>query len=148
VEDQKALQTSAVVGKFADAVKDKIDDLLSNCVVTTGIVVGCVFLARDNLLRVVELAVSSSADLIADTGLKIDKDSTWNVLASTSLREEGVERIITATHSLVRGHLSIRLDSVLQTIQFPAGISGLNTSLAQVKRENFAHFKVENVKVV
>jgi hypothetical protein len=35
------------------------------------------------------------------------------VLASTSLGEEGVESIVTATNGLVRRHLTIGLDSVL-----------------------------------
>ena len=40
VEDEETLQASAVVGKLADAVKDLVNNLLANGVVTTGIVVG------------------------------------------------------------------------------------------------------------
>jgi hypothetical protein len=42
-----------------------------------------------------------------------DKDGTGDVLSSTSLREEGVERVVTTTNGLVRGHLTIGLDTVL-----------------------------------
>jgi hypothetical protein len=54
------------------------------------------------------------------------------VLASTSLGEEGVEGVISISHRLIRGHLSIRLDAVLQAIELPAGISDLGTSLSNV----------------
>ena len=62
--------------------------------------------------------------------LEIDKDSTGNVLASSGLAEEGVEGIITTSDGLVRGHLAIRLDSVLQTVQLPAGVAHLDSGLA------------------
>jgi len=148
MEDQEALKTCAVVSKLADTIEDKVDDFLSNGVVTASIVVGSIFLAGDNLLRMVELAISSSANFIADTRLKIDKDSTRNVLASTSLGEKGVEGVIATTDSFVRRHLTIRLDSMLQAVQFPACIAGLDTSLTQVKRENFAHFNLKKVEKV
>ena len=48
--------------------------------------------------------------------LQIDKDGTWNVLASASLAKEGVKGIVSATDSLVRRHLAVRLDTVLKTI--------------------------------
>jgi len=44
VEDEEALQTGALVSQLADAVEDKVDDLLADGVVTTGIVVGGVLL--------------------------------------------------------------------------------------------------------
>ena len=65
-------------------------------------------------------------------GLKINEDSTGNVLASAGLAEEGVEGVITTSDGLVTGHLAIRLDSVLKAVQFPAGVTDLDTSLANV----------------
>ena len=44
---------------------------------------------------------------------QVNKDCTRNVFASTSLREKGVEGVITTTNSLVGWHLTIRLDAVL-----------------------------------
>jgi hypothetical protein len=146
VEDQEALQTSAVISKLADAVEHEVNNLLANGVVTTGIVVGGVFLARDELLRVVELAVGSSADFVTNTRLKIDEDGTGNVLASTSLREEGVERVVTTSNGLVGRHLAIRLDAVLEAVKLPAGISGLDTSLTNVDRDTFTHFRKKVVE--
>jgi len=80
--------------------------------VTTGKVVGCILLATDELLRVEELAVGTSPHLIDDSGLKVNKHSTGNVLASASLTEEGVESIVTSPNSLVTGHLAISLNRI------------------------------------
>ena len=64
VEDQEALESSALVSKFADPVEDQINNLLSNGVVATGVVVSSILLASDQLLRVEQLAVGTSAHLI------------------------------------------------------------------------------------
>ena len=47
-------------------------------------------------------------------------------------REEGVEAVISSPDSLVAGHLAIRLDAVLQTVEFPAGVANLDPGLADV----------------
>jgi hypothetical protein len=73
-----------------------------------------------------------STVLTDDSGLQIDEDGTGNVLASAGLAEEGVEGVVTTADGLVGGHLAIRLDAVLQAVQFPAGIADLDTSLADV----------------
>jgi hypothetical protein len=129
VEDKETLKTGAVIGKLSEAIECKVNNLLSDGVVTTGVVVGSVLLAGDQLLRVVELTVGTSADLVTDTRLKIDEHATGHVLASTSLREKGVEGVITAADGLVGRHLAIRLDAVLEAVKFPAGVTGLNTGL-------------------
>ena len=81
VEDDEALEASAVVRELANAVEHQVDDLLTNGVVATGIVVRRVLLSGDQLLRVVELAVCASADLVDDGRLKVDEDGARNVLA-------------------------------------------------------------------
>merc|ERR1719311_570337 len=80
VEDHEALKTSALVSELADAVKDEVNDLLSDGVVTTGVVVGSVLLTGDQLLRVVELTVGTGTDLVTHSGLKIDEHATGHVL--------------------------------------------------------------------
>lgn len=57
------------------------------------------------------------------------------MLASTGLAEEGVERVVTPANSFIRGHLAVRLDTVLKTVELPAGISNLDTSLSDVDRD-------------
>ena len=70
--------------------------------------------------------------------LEIDKDTSGNVFAGSGLAEEGVEGIITTSDCLVRGHLTVRLDSVLQTVQLPTGVAHLDSGLADMDRDYFA----------
>ena len=59
-----ATEPGAEVSALADPVQHHVNHLLADGVVATGVVVGCIFLARDELLRVKELAVSASADFV------------------------------------------------------------------------------------
>jgi len=142
VEDHEALETGAVVGQLADAVKHKVNNLFADGVVTTGVVVGSILLAGDELLGVVQLTVGASADLVAHAGLQINKHATGHVLASTSLGEKGVEGVVAATDGLVGGHLSVGLNSVLKAEKFPAGVSGLDTGLAYYLIEIYVIFYI------
>ena len=54
------------------------------------------------------------------------------MLAGAGLAEEGVEGVVAAADGLVGGHLAVRLDTVLQAVQLPAGIADLDTGLADV----------------
>ena len=64
MEEEESLQSRALVSQFTNTVKNKINNFLSNCVVSTSIVIGSIFFACDELLRVEKLPVCSSADLI------------------------------------------------------------------------------------
>lgn len=81
VEDEETLETRAVVGNTADLVEDLVNELLSDRVVATGVVVRGILLACDHLLGVEERAVGTGADLIDDIGLEIGVDGTGDVLA-------------------------------------------------------------------
>ena len=52
VEDQKSLETSALISQLTDSVQDKVNNLLADGVVTSGVVVGGIFLACNQLFRV------------------------------------------------------------------------------------------------
>jgi hypothetical protein len=112
VEDQETLETGTVVSQLTDSVKDQVNNFLTNGVVTTGVVVGSIFLSGDELFGVEELAVGTSSDFINDGGFQINEDGTGDVFTSTGFREESVERVITSSNSLVRGHLTIGLNTV------------------------------------
>lgn len=86
-----------------------------------------------------ELSVSTGSDFIDDGGFKVEENGSWYVFTGTSLREEGIEGIITSSDGLIRWHLSVGLDTVLKTIEFPTSVTNLNTSLANVNRNNFSH---------
>ena len=64
MEDKKALESGALVSKLADSVQNQVHDLLADGVVTAGVVVGSVFLARYELFRMEELSVGASANFI------------------------------------------------------------------------------------
>ena len=139
VEKQEALEAGAVVRELADAVEHQVNDLLADGVVATGVVVGGVLLAGDELLRVVELAVGAGADLVDHGQLKVDEDGAGHVLARAGLGEEGVEGIVTAANGLVRGHLAVGLDAVLEAAQPPARVTGLHAALTQVDGDDLTH---------
>jgi hypothetical protein len=132
MEDQETLKTGTVVSQLTGSVKDQVNNLLTDGVMTTGVVIGSILLSRDQLLGVVQLSVGSGTDLIDDGRLQIDVNGTGNVLSSTGLREKGVESIISSSDGLVRRHLTVRLDSVLKAVQFPASITDLDTGLSNV----------------
>jgi len=132
VEDKETLETSALISQLSDSVQNQVHDLFADRVVASGEVVGGVLFAGDELLWVLELSVGAGPDLVDDRRLQVDLDGSGHVLASTSLREEGVESVITTADGLVRGHLSVRLDTVLQALQFPAGVTCLDSSLSNV----------------
>ena len=91
VEEKESLKARALVSQLANTVQNKVDNLLANGVMSTSIVVGSIFLSGDQLLRVEQLAVGSSTDFINDSGLQVNKDSTWNVLSGSGLSKEGGE---------------------------------------------------------
>jgi hypothetical protein len=139
VEHEETLETGTVVSQLTDTVENKVDNLLTDGVVTTGVVVGSVLLTGDDLLRVVELTVGTGTDFVTHRWLKIDVLCTWPVLSRTSLRDKGVESIVTASDGLVGWHLTIRLDTVLETVELPATVTSLDTGLTNVDGDGFTH---------
>jgi len=132
VEDKETLKTSAVVSQLANTIEHKVNNFLSDGVVTTSVIVGGIFLSGDQLFGVEQLAVGTSTDFVNDGRFEIDENGTRDVFSSTSLREEGVERVIATSEGLVRGHLTIGLDTVFKAIEFPASITDLDTGLTDV----------------
>ena len=84
-----------------------------------------------------ELSVGSSSYFINNSWFKIEEDSSWYVLTGSGFGEEGVEGIIAPSHGLVSGHLTIRLDAVFETVEFPAAVTGLDTGLAHMDGDTF-----------
>lgn len=63
---------------------------------------------------------------------QVNENGSGNVLSCSSFAEKGVEGIIPASNGLVARHLAVRLNSMLQAVQFPTGITNLNSGLADV----------------
>lgn len=99
---------------------------------TTGVVVGRILLTGDQLLRVEELAVRSSSHLIHYGRFQVYKHCPRDVLSGACLAEEGVEGVVATSDGLIGWHVTIRLDSVLQAVELPTGISDLDACLTNV----------------
>ena len=139
VESQEALKICALVSQFLNSVQDKVNDLLANGVGTLGMVIGSIFFACDELLRVEELAVGASSNLINDCGFQIYKHCAGHMLASACVTEEGVEEVKSSPSSLLVAPLAIGLDAMLQTVALPADITYLDTNLAKVDGDAVIH---------
>ena len=55
------------------------------------------------------------------------------MLAGARLAEERVERIVATADRLVRRHLTVRLDPVLEAEELPARVANLETGLADLR---------------
>ena len=69
-------------------------------------------------------------------GLQVHENGPRDMLPRPSLTEERVEGIIPSPYRLVGRHLSVRLDSVLQTVQLPACIAHLYSGLSDVDADD------------
>ena len=87
------------------------------------------------------MTVGSGADLVNDRGLQVQEDCAWHVLAGAGFGEESVVGIIFNADGLVGWHGAVRLDTVLEAVQFPAGIADLAASLADVDGKALTHFR-------
>jgi len=76
-----------------------------------------------------------SSTLTNNSWLKINKHRPGDMLARAGLTEEGVEGVITTSDGLVRWHLTIWLDAMLQAVQLPTGVSHLDSSLSDMDRD-------------
>lgn len=75
----------------------------------SGEVIGGVFFAADELLRVEQLTVGSGPHLIDDGGFQIQEHGAGDVLSGSGFTEESVEGVVSASDGFVTRHLTIRL---------------------------------------
>ena len=106
--------------------------LLADGVVSACIIVCSVLLPGDELLWMEHLSVRPGSHLVDHRRLKVDEDSTRDVLAGAGLSKEGVERVVGDADGLVGGHLAVGLDAMLEAVKFPAGVADLATSLSNM----------------
>lgn len=116
MEDEEPLEARTVVRQLAHSVQDQVDDFLADGVVTTGVVIRRVLLARDDLLRVVQLAVGASAHFVTHGRLQVNIHCAGHMFSGTSLGEEGVEGIVATADRLFGRHLPIGLDAMLEAV--------------------------------
>mmetsp|Transcript_42750 Transcript_42750/g.101876 ORF Transcript_42750/g.101876 Transcript_42750/m.101876 type:complete len:206 (+) Transcript_42750:221-838(+) len=135
----EALQAGAIIGQFADSIKDQVDDLLANGVVSPCEVVRRVFLSGNELLRVEQLAIRACTHLIHDRRFQVHHHAAWHVLARPGLAEKGIKCIVSSTNRLVGWHLAVRLDAVLEAEELPASIADLHAALTDVDADCLTH---------
>jgi len=140
VKDEESLESGTLVSEFSGSIENHVDDLFTNGVVTSGVVVSRVFFAGDQLFWVEKLSVSTSSDFIDHSWLQINEDSSWDVFAGTGFREKGVEGIVAAANSFIGWHLSVRLDAVFEAVELPTGVAHLDSGLADMDGDDFSHF--------
>ena len=63
MEEEKSLQSCALISQFSASVQNQINQLLAHSVVTSSIVVGCILLACDHLTWVEQISISSCSNL-------------------------------------------------------------------------------------
>jgi hypothetical protein len=64
MKDQKALEADAIFDQSADTIRNNIGDLSTDRVMSSSIIIGCIFLARYQLIRMEQLAVGTRANRI------------------------------------------------------------------------------------
>ncbi len=155
MEDKESLKSSTLVCQLSNSVQDKVNNLLANCIVAPCIVVCGILLSSDQLFWMKELPkmltfftyasnlihyfsdlpVGSCSHFVHHRGFQIDKDGPGHMLARPSLREESIEGVVAGSQGLVRRHLAIGLDAMLQAVELPACIADLAARLANVDGE-------------
>ena len=121
MEEEKSLKSRAIIGKFTNAIQDNVDHLLANGIVASGVIVGSIFFARNELFRVKQLTVTSGANFVDDRWLQIHENRSRNVFSSTSFGEKCAKGGVAISSGV--WDQAIRLYSVFETIQLPTGIS-------------------------
>merc|ERR1719456_1205078 len=86
-----------------------------------------------------QLTIRACANLIHDGRLKVHEHATRHVLARAGLREERVESVVSAADSLVRRHLAVRLNAVLQAEELPARVTNLAPRLSHMNQNGLTH---------
>jgi len=74
VENEESLETSAVVSELSDSVQTEIDDFFTNGVMTSGEVIGGIFLSGDELFGMEQLSVSTSSNFIDNSWFEINEN--------------------------------------------------------------------------
>ena len=94
VENQKALETRALISQLSSAIENSIDEFFSDRVVSSSIVVGSIFFSRNHLFRVKHLAILALSYSIDDSWFKIDENSSGDMSATSGCVEKSGERVI------------------------------------------------------
>jgi hypothetical protein len=144
MENQETLKAGAIICNTANLVENLVNELLANCVMTTGIIVGSILLSSDHLFWVEKTSVGAGTDFVDNIWLKIAIDCSGNIFAVafnnqplavawifvnanryglTSFREECAETLVWIGGLALFGQISIRLcrGHIRNNLQVAAG---------------------------
>lgn len=88
-----------------------------------GVVVGGIFLAAHEQLRVEKLAVGTGADLVDGGRVQVHEDGARHMLPAARLGEEGLEGARVANIRAVGVRTAVGPEAVLQEITVAVGVS-------------------------
>lgn len=154
-----------------DPIHDSINHLLSDSIVTTGIVVRRILLSTDQHLGVEQLAIVARANLVDGRRIQVDKERPRHMLAAGGFGEEGIvgARIIDILG--VGIYATVMAEAVLKTVamrqqkisyhgsdalinpcatdggaheQLPSCVTELNTGLTDVKMNDLYAYHVSD----
>lgn len=96
VGDLETLKGVTALSLATDNIKDLVNQLGTLSVVTLGPVVSGTGLAEDEVVGAEKLTERTGADGVHGTGLKIDEDSTGNVLVAGGLKKKNASDYVPA----------------------------------------------------
>ncbi len=100
-------------------IQSTIQNLLTDGVVSSGVVIRSILLSADQQLRMEQLPVISCADLVDRAGIKINEDGSRDIFSTSSLSEHGVELAGVVKSLRVGIGATILLETVLEEIAEP-----------------------------
>jgi len=83
----EALKAVAALGFLADNIEDRVDELGALCVVALGPVVAGTTLAEHKVVWPEDLTEWAGPDRVHCARLEVDKDGTWNVFATYTIKQ-------------------------------------------------------------
>ena len=137
-----------------DLIQSTVQDLLSNCIMSTSIVVSGILLTADQQFWMEQLAVLARANLVDGGRVEIDEDGTRDVFSASSLSEDSVELTRVVESLGVRVRTTILFETVFEQVpaitstskllcgcefehlQLPSAVSELRTGLADMEVKN------------
>ena len=137
VEHEESLKTSAVFSLLPNSLQDSVDMLLPDGVMSSGIVVSSIFFSTNKLLRMEEVSETSGPNFIQDSRFKINVDRSRSEFARIGFSEKSSQRLLRRDLS-IRDRDSVIVDSMFSTVEFPASISYLSSSLSNMNGDTFS----------
>ena len=83
-------------------------------------------------------------ELTNNCWFQVHKNGTRDVFSCSGFAEKGVEGIVPASNGLIAWHLAIGLNSMLQAVKLPTGITNLHSGLADMNWDTLTLWKKKN----